>query len=160
MQEACTEGMRRERDAYVELWRELKLVAPVVALARQALERATSKSLANVNDVLQRAESTMSDWQSKYEAISEPATIGLTWLTPESKLGQRLRQQYSEADWSEDFDPFEGCCLCKDKLADRYKVAGSHKQEKPVEIDLACEIDLTVVDVKRRQEAVRALLSN
>jgi hypothetical protein len=159
MQETCTEGMQRNRDAHVELWRELKQVAPLVALARQAHERGTGKSLANLDDVLQRAEAAMGDWQSKLDTISDPAEISLAWLTPESKLGQRLRQQYAgSADWAPDLDPFEGCCLCKDKLADRYKVAGSHKQEKPVEIDLACEIDLTVVDLARRQEAVKLLL--
>lgn len=153
LQKECTERMERQRDENVGLWRELKAAAGEVATARQAYEKANAKSLASLDDVLKRAENTRADWQTRHDAIEGEGAISLAWLTPQSKLGQRLQS----ASWSDDSDPFEGHCICKDKLADNYKVGGSHKQEKPVEIDLACEIDLTVVGLKRRQEAVRAL---
>lgn len=157
MQKECTERMERKRDENVALWRELKQAAPQVATARQTFERATSKSLASLDDVLKRAEAAVADWKAKHDVISEEGGITLSWVSRDSKVGQRLRLQHANTKWKADFDPFEGCCICKDKLADSYKVGGSHKQEKPVEIDLACEIDLTVVGLQRRQEAVQAI---
>ncbi|MBT9585820.1 hypothetical protein IV102_20935 [bacterium] len=157
MQKECTERMERKRDENVALWRELKQAAPQVATARQTFERATSKSLAGLDDVLKRAEAAVTDWKAKHDMISDEGGITLSWVSRDSKIGQRLRLQHTNASWNAEFDPFEGCCICKDKLADSYKVGGSHKQEKPVEIDLACEIDLTVVGLQRRQEAVQAI---
>jgi hypothetical protein len=157
MQKECTERMERKRDENVALWKELKQAAPQVATARQTFEKAQSKTLANLDDVLKRAEAAVADWQAKSDQISDEGAISLSWLTADSKVGQRLRRQHTSTAWAADFDPFEGCCICKDKLADSYKVGGSHKQEKPVEIDLCCEIDLTVMGLQRRQEVARAL---
>ena len=167
MQTQCTERMERKRDENAALWKELKTASPRVTLARQALTKATTKTLAGIEDSQRRAEATAADWKVKYDAITEPGQITFYWLTADSKLGQRLQQVWQKERvqtssgwaWAEQFDPFEGSCICRDKLADSYKVGASHRQEKPVEIDLCAEIDLTLVSLAMRQSAAQAICS-
>ena len=151
MDDIRRERMQRNRDENVALWRELKAARPTVANARQAWTRAQGKSLTAIDEVLKRGQALLADWQAKHDAIQEQAGVTLAWLTPQSKVGQRL---HGLGPWAEGVDPFEGEVVCKDKLADCYKVSGS---SKGVEIDLCAEIDLTVVGLERRREAAQAL---
>ncbi|MBX3171639.1 MAG: hypothetical protein KF760_29790 [Candidatus Eremiobacteraeota bacterium] len=154
MDDQCTERMQRNRDENVPLWRELKAARPNVALARQAWTRFQSKSLAGIEEVVARGASLLADWQAKFEAISEPQGVSLSWLHRDSKVGQRLLAQGA---LSQDADPFEGLVVCKDKLADSYKV--STGGSKGVEIDLCAEIDLTIIGPEGRRQAASALLA-
>ena len=152
MDDQCTERMQRNRDENVPLWRELKAARPNVALARQAWTRFQSKSLAGIDEVIARGKLLLAEWQAKAEAIGDPEGVTLSWLHRDSKVGQRLVAAGSIAP---EVDPFEGLVVCKDKLADSYKV--STGGSKGVEIDLCAEIDLTVLGLEGRREAASAL---
>lgn len=155
MQKECSIRMERKLDENVGLWKQIKASTELVATSRQVLDRANSKSLTALDDTLKRAQTAVADWKSKISAISDDGKISLNWLTKESKLGQRLIQRGA---FDPQVDPFEGVCVCNDKLADSYKSGASGASEKPVEIDLASEIDLTVLGLEGRQSAVQALL--
>lgn len=153
MDDQCTERMQRNRDENVPLWRELKAARPDVALARQAWTRSQGKGLTGIDEVIARGTALLAEWQAKFEAISEPQGVSLSWLHRDSKVGQRLVALGSIGD----SDPFEGLVVCKDKLADSYKVSSGGT--KGVEIDLCAEIDLTTVGLEGRRQAASALLS-
>lgn len=153
MDDQCTERMQRNRDENVALWRELKAARPNVALARQAWTRFQGKSLAGIEEVIARGKSLLGEWQAKFEEISEPEGVTLSWLHRDSKVGQRL---LALGTMPPEADPFEGLVVCKDKLADSYKV--STGGSKGVEIDLCAEIDLTVLGLEGRRRAASALL--
>lgn len=153
MQRKCGERMEKKRDENVDLWRQLKASAPVVATARQAHDKGKSKSLAGLEDALKRAETLVADWQAKHDAIADEAGVSLNWVTRESKLGQRL----AGGTWDGDTDPFEGVCICKDKLADNYRQGPSQPVDRPIEIDLVCEIDLSIAGLEQRQKVARSL---
>lgn len=153
MQRECGVRMEKKRDDNVDLWRQLKASAPEVATARQANDKARSKTLAALDDAVKRAETLMSDWQGKHDAITDEAAVSLNWVTPQSKLGQRL----AGGTWEGDTDPFEGVCVCKDKLADNYRPVASQPGEKPIEIDLVSEIDLSIASLEQRQKVARSL---
>lgn len=153
MDDQCTERMQRNRDENVPLWRELKAARPDVALARQAWSRFQSKSLTGIEEVIARGTSLVADWRARFEALSESPEVSLSWLRPDSKVGQRLLALGTVGEGS---DPFEGLVVCKDKLADSYKV--STGGSKGVEIDLCAEIDLTIVGLEGRRQAASALL--
>jgi hypothetical protein len=155
MQRECSIRMERKLDENVGLWKQIKASAALIATSRQTLDRANSKSLTGLEDTLKRAQTATGDWKSKISAISEDGKISLNWLTKESKLGQRLIQRGAVGS---DVDPFEGLCVCNDKLADNYKSGTPGAAEKPVEIDLAGEIDLTVLGLEGRQQALKSLL--
>ncbi len=154
MDDQCTERMQRNRDENVPLWRELKAARPNVALARQAWARCTSKSLAGIEEVLSRGQSLVAEWQARYEGLMEAEGVTLAWLHRDSKVGQRLLTLGSIAP---DADPFEGLVVCKDKLADSYKI--STGGSKGVEIDLCAEIDLAILGLEGRRQLASALFS-
>jgi len=165
LEKECSRLMQQNHDENVGLWRELKAAQPLLLVARQTLDKTRSKNLTALEDSLKRAETTTADWTARHQAITEPAQVSLSWLTTGSKLGQRLQTHWQQIrvqtpegwDWPDDHDPFEGACVCKDKLADHYKVGGSHKQEKPIEIDLAAETDLLLIGLEARRQSARAL---
>lgn len=152
MDDQCTERMQRNRDENVALWRELKAARPNVALARQAWTRFQSKSLVGIEEVIARGASLLADWQAKFESLEDSQGVALAWLHRDSKVGQRLLAQGAIAEGA---DPFEGLVVCKDKLADSYKV--STGGSKGVEIDLCAEIDLTTIGLEGRRQAASAL---
>ncbi len=153
MDDQCTERMQRNRDENVPLWRELKAARPNVALARQAWTRFQSKSLAGIDEVITRGKSLLAEWQARVEGISEAEGVTLSWLHRDSKVGQRL---LAAGAFAPEADPFEGLVVCKDKLADSYKV--STGGSKGVEIDLCAEIDLSILGLEGRREAASAIL--
>jgi hypothetical protein len=156
LQAQCADKIR-QREANAELATDLKRAAPLISMARQTHDKARTKDLLSVDEALKRAETTVQDWQSKRDAIGEPAGISLNWVGRNSRLVERLKAAASK-NWAADFDPFEGNVICKDKLADSYKSGQQFNNEKPVDIDLSCEIDLTVAGTEEKQRAARDLL--
>lgn len=161
MQKQNTERMERKRDENVNQWREIKLALPLVAQSRVTHDKAKSKSLPAIEELVKRSQTAVTDWKTKFDSISEAPQVTLAWLTPTSKVGARLKQIWDAkacgGEWPEGFDPFEDAVICRDKLADNYKVGVNHAGEKPVEIDLAAEIDLGIVDLETRRSAAKAV---
>jgi hypothetical protein len=153
----CSDKLGRKIDENIGLWRELQKAAPIFNPAQQACERATNKTLAGLEDAITRGEATVADWTARQNAIAEEAVITLSWVTRDSALGERLEHSWQKrgGSWPEGFDPFDGECICKDKLADSYRVGTQFNHKNPPEIDIAQEIDLTVVGLQRRQEKAR-----